>query len=331
MHKREIDELISEAGPRPPLPEQDLTAIREAARAEWQELVTRHSAATTGRRGHALTLAASLVLVIAAAWWWMTATRGTDPISVAVVATVERSSGFETAEVEVGSEILVGMTIETGVAADGVPQRLALRLSSGASLRVDGLTELGFPSENEVELRAGAVYFDGGGEMSAPDPLTIKTEFGAVHHVGTQYEVRLVDYDDAVRVRVREGEVELESGSGSYTILAGEQFELAADGRTEKDSIRAYDPAWNWATEVSPGIEIDGISIRSYLEWLSRETGRELVFESDGIEDYAVEHVISAPPDRYSLEDSLEIVRTSSDLDLDPRNGTILVFGPGEH
>nr|MDQ5873207.1 hypothetical protein [Acidobacteriota bacterium] len=29
--------LLEEAGPRTPLPEQDLAAIREAARAEWRE------------------------------------------------------------------------------------------------------------------------------------------------------------------------------------------------------------------------------------------------------------------------------------------------------
>ena len=100
------------------------------------------------------------------------------------------------------------------------------------------------------------------------------------------------------------------------------------DGHIEKDSIAAHDPGWTWAVEVAPGIEIDGLDIRSYLDWLARETGRELVFESEEIEAYARDHQIAAPSVPFSVAESLEILRMGSDLDVQEQNGKLLVFGP---
>ncbi len=324
----QVRDLIVGAGERPSLPEEDLQAIRAAAKTEWQGLVSRRTTRSSYRSGHVWALAASLVVVIGAAWLWISTNNRLDPRSSVVVATVERVDGVAQEGLVAGSEITLGSTVETRDQPDGTPQRLALRLSGGASFRIDSHSNLIFSGEHEVELLEGGVYMDTGSETGASDPMTIITELGVVRHVGTQYEVRLVDYDNAVRVRVREGTVSFRSESGTFPIAAGEQFELADEGAPKRDSIPTHGPDWDWVSAVAPSIEIDDLPIRAYLEWLSRETGRSLIFENEEVERYASEHSLTLPIEGLSPMESLEAARLGSDLIFEAQNGSILVLAP---
>ncbi len=324
----QVRDLIVGAGERPALPEEDLQAIRAAAKAEWQSLISRQTDRSSYRGGHVWALAASLVLVIGAAWLWISQKHRTDPVSDVVVATVERADGIAREGLVAGSEITLGSTVETRDQADGTPQRLALRLPGGASFRIDSQSKLVFSGQHEVELLEGGVYMDTGSETGTSDPMTIVTELGTVRHVGTQYEVRLVDYDNAVRVRVREGTVSFRSDSGIFPIAAGEQFELADEGAPKRNSIPNHGPNWDWVSAVAPSIEIDDLPIRTYLEWLSRETGRSLIFENEEVEKYASEHSLTLPIEGLSPMESLEAARAASDLIFEAQNGSILVLSP---
>jgi len=328
MGEKWVRDLIVDAGERPELPQEDLETIREAARAQWLELVRRHNLDVGRRRSRLWALAASLLLVVATAWWWSSARVPSGAGRSAVVATIERMEDDGIEGFTVGTEIRLGDTIETRVGKDGGAQRLALRLEDGTSMRIDTLSVLVFTHEHEVELRQGGIYLDTGTDPAAVAPLTVVTELGAIRHVGTQYEVRLLDYDEAVRIRVREGEVSLESSSGSYSIVAGEQIELKDDGRSEETSISTYGSDWDWVGEVAPGIEIDDMPILDYLKWLSRESGRRIVFESDVVERYALEHTINMSIEGLTPMESLDDVRVASDLIFEEQNGSILVRAP---
>ena len=328
MDEQWVRDRIAGAGERPELPQADLETIREAARAQWLELVQRHNPDVGKRRSRLWALAASLLLVVATAWWWSSARAPFGAGRSPVVATIERIEGDGIEGFLVGAEIRLGDTIETRVGEDGGAQRLALRLRDGTSMRLDTLSVLLFTQEHQVELRRGGVYLDTGTDPSAAAPWTVLTELGAVRHVGTQYEVRLLDYDEALRIRVREGEVSLESSSGSYSIVAGEQIELTDDGRTQEDSIPTYGSDWDWVGEIAPGIDIDDMPILEYLKWLSRESGRCVVFENEVVERYALEHTLSMSIEGMTPMESLDNVRAASDLIYEEQNGSILVLAP---
>ncbi|MEJ2084842.1 MAG: FecR domain-containing protein [Acidobacteriota bacterium] len=323
-----VRDLMVGAGERPELPQGDLETIRQAARAQWLELVERRNSTVGSRRNRLWALAASVLLVVAVAWWWSTTTAHLDSDGSPVVATIERLDGQGIEGFTAGTEIRLGDTLETRTGDDGGAQRMALQLAGGASLRLDALSVVVFSDEQEVELRKGALYFDTGADPAAVAPWTVVTELGAVRHVGTQFEVRLLDYDEAVRIRVREGEVSLESSSGSYSIVAGEQIEVSEDGRTDSDSIPNYGSDWDWVGEITPGIEIDDLPILDYLQWLSRESGRRVVFENDVVERYALEHTISMSIEGMTPMESLDNVRVASDLIFEEQNGSILVLAP---
>ena len=81
-------------------------------------------------------------------------------------------------------------------------------------------------------------------------------------------------------------------------------------------------------TEAAPGIDIDGLPIRSYLEWLARETGRTLIFEDADVDTYAADHELGGTIESLTPMESLEIVRLGTDLDIEIQSGSILVLGP---
>ena len=324
----QVRDLIVEAGNRPDLPADDLQAIRDAARAEWTALVEQQQGRVRREPRRIWALAASLLMVVAAAWWWAIQNSAIDPAAAVIVAVVERVDGGDADSFVPGTEIQVGDAIETPTGLDGEAHRLALRLASGASLRVDSQSRLSFVADDEIELRRGAIYLDTGQQPSADGTLTVNTELGSVRHVGTQYEVRLLDYEEAVRIRVREGEVALESVAGPHRIRAGEQLEVGEDGRVVDDAIQPYESAWDWVSEIAPAIEIDDLPILSYLEWLARESGREIVFESAGVESYAAQHTITLPTEGLTPMQSLDAARIASKLVYEAENGSILVRSP---
>jgi ferric-dicitrate binding protein FerR (iron transport regulator) len=328
MDEVQMSELMMDAGYRPALPKEDLESIRAAAKIEWQELVDKQSTQPMKKSGHLLAVAASMILGVAATWWWISSISRIAPIFSQVVATIEVVAGGAIKGYSVGEKVVLGSTIETSNQIEGSPHRLALSLAGGASLRVDSSSKVVFNDEHEIELRAGGVYMDTGGEIGSSDPVAIITDFGVIHHVGTQYEVRLLDSDRAVRVRVREGRVSLRSETKFFSIESGEQLKLANDGREEKAKIPTHGPDWGWMTAAAPSIDIDGLPIRSYLEWLSRETGRTLIFETADVETYATGHKLGGTIEGLTPMESLEIVRSSTLLNIREQNGSILVFGP---
>ncbi len=95
-----------------------------------------------------------------------------------------------------------------------------------------------------------------------------------MRHVGTQYEVRLLD--SSVQVSVRDGTIEWRSSRGDVERSgSGEQLTISNDGRVERTSVPAYGAAWDWTLEAAPTIDIEGLPLAQFLAWAARETGRE--------------------------------------------------------
>ena len=45
--------------------------------------------------------------------------------------------------------------------------------------------------------------------------------------------------------------------------------------------LDTHDDYWNWIVELTPAFDMTNKSLLEFLKWASRETGKELRFESD--------------------------------------------------
>jgi ferric-dicitrate binding protein FerR (iron transport regulator) len=304
-----IRELLEDAGRRPAVPAEDLAAIEAAARAEWLKLV----AAERRRRLLPLALAASLILALAAVWWWK---REGPPPAPEIVATIELLKG-ETGGMAVGQPLVSGSVVATAS-----PALAALRFPDGKSVRLDAGTRVRLLS-NRLELEAGAVYVDSRRQGS----FEIKTALGIVHEMGTQFEVRLDQ--PGLRVRVREGAVSLDHDRGSDSISAGEELRVRHDGKLSRSKIDPHGPAWSWVLAAAPSLDIDGLTLGEYLDWVSRETALKVRYEDQTLAGLADTVRLRGSIEGLAPDESLSVILPGSGLGHRIERGTLLITKPG--
>jgi ferric-dicitrate binding protein FerR (iron transport regulator) len=265
----QIGQLVRLAGRRPMPDDAQMARARAAALAEWSRLVERRSRSS---RAWVLT-AAALAAGAAAIAVWLSARHQPVPVSPREIATVERltgtllvtSAGQSSRSGAVAARIGAGDRLETLDAG-----RAAFSLDGGISIRLDRGTTAALIDAATLELERGAVYVDTGTGYRGAG-LRVITPLGVVRHVGTQFEVRLEVA--AIRVRVREGEVALDAAGHEWTSGAGESLLFAGGRGPERLGIATSGPEWNWIGEIARPFRLEGATVRSFLDWVSRESG----------------------------------------------------------
>jgi len=340
--------LLTAAGPRPELPRDDLAAITAAARTEWRRRYggrdaaeppapRRRTLARPARRWLPLAAAAALVAVLGAAWW---ARRSAPPPAAPTVASIEVVTGegrMWTPDGEgpvtlspdgPGRPLAAGSELETGDGAGGgEPGRLALRTAGGASLRLDAGTRLRLAAAGRVELARGAVYVDSGAEPGG-GRIAVATAAGVFQELGTQFEVRTGGHggEAVTLLRVREGRVAFDRGAEPVVTGAGEELIVRADGGIDRGEIGLHGPAWEWVVATAPRLDIEGLPVRAFLDWIARETGLRVEFadaEAAALADSVVLHGSVA---HLTPAEALGPVLASAGLGHRISNGKLIVF-----
>ncbi len=193
-----------------------------------------------------------------------------------------------------GLELPAGAVVELDSAGGDEGNGMAVRLGGGSSARFAAGSRATLSSRDRIDLERGAVYVDSrqgiGVEAIAGDPVEVRTTFGMVRDIGTQFEVRLeTDAGDepvsttdrpVLRVRVREGRVVYTAPTGSeHQAAVGEELRVLASGGVERAPAAIYGPRWQWVIDNAAVPEVEGRSLSIYLQWLEREGGWALRYE----------------------------------------------------
>jgi ferric-dicitrate binding protein FerR (iron transport regulator) len=324
MNDLDLEKVLKSAGLREKPPADVERAVREQVRGEWREAVAEHGRRSRQRTGFALAAG----LVAAAIGVWSIAPRFSDaPVAIASVTfaseDVRVTSGWfdRWHAVAPGQALLAGQTIETGPSSRG-----AIALAGGLSARVDRDSRLAAAAADRLVLERGTIYVDSGPASEAAPPLDVVTPTGTVRHVGTQYEVRLLDA--GVRVSVRDGLIEWRSSGGNVERSAsGEQLTITRDGLVERGSVSAYGPVWDWTLEAAPPIDIEGMPLSQFLAWVARETGREITYASPDIEREAAGIVVHGSITGLSPPEALHAVLATTSVRAQVSRGSLVVDG----
>ncbi len=281
--------LLRLAGPRAPIPEDIESRVYDRVKTEWRASTEQPEGSAVYAEVHRhwkkqnkprtvirrwampLALAASIVLAIAVVLEPAPPVPGN--ITIATVARVvgEDAPGHLP---PVGHPIHPGDRLSTGAG-----QGMSLVLSNAESLRVDEQTTLVVRARDEFQLVEGRIYADTGDFMYRDHGLVIATPLGSVTDVGTQFAVSAGD--NFIDVAVREGRVDVDQDSEQFVAVAGERLTIHRDDGVNVSALDMHDPYWDWATSLAPAFEIENKSLLDFLRWAARETGRELVFETN--------------------------------------------------
>jgi ferric-dicitrate binding protein FerR (iron transport regulator) len=283
--------------------------VRAAVRTSWQRQMKRRAARRRAAIA-ALLFGAAAALVIAM-------TRQPPAVRPATpgfaVARVERVQGGPL-PIESGDVVRTGDWIETP--ADS---RVALRFDD-TSVRLDTASRVRALSSHEIELTAGAVYIDTGGEDGR---FIVRTPRGTARDVGTQFEVRLID--SALRLRVRTGIVELQDGARSISGRAGTEIVLSATSAASRP-IPASGSEWEWASRLAPALSMEGRSLDAFLQEVAREQGWSIEYADARLARDAENIVLHGSIRGLLPADAVGIAIGASGLRHRFENGKLAVF-----
>jgi hypothetical protein len=301
--KDPIEALLKSTGRRPPVDADRTGRVRDAVRATWTLEV--EAGARRRRVGWIVSLAsaAAAVAAIGLGARFFGPTLAPEPSGVRV----ERVSNAPT--LTVGLIVSRGATVTTGADA-----RVALRAATGHSVRIDENTSLRVVSGAEFALLRGAVYVDSNsGNAGATESIRIETPVGTVLDLGTQFEARLAD--GTLELRVREGVVSVERGAaGRHVVRAGQALSLAASGRVETVEDPESGDTWTWVESIMPMMDIEGRTLRDFLDWVVRERGARLRFPDPAVAAKAPSIVLRGSIAGMTLDQATTSVLTTCGL-----------------
>lgn len=315
--------LLRLAGARPAVPQDRAARVRAAVHGHWR---ARNRRRAYLRRGlSALVLAAGVTALILIAGRFGEVDHSATPPGE-LVAVVEQIDGMPqrmsgTADGSAGTRLSRNDAIRTGEwIATGEHARVALRFGDGTSLRLDAGTRVRPVSSNVIELSAGAIYVDSGRESGG---FEVRTKLATARDIGTQFEMRLLPR--AVRLRVRTGIVELMQGDRSVSGDAGTEITWTGSGAVSRP-IAAYGPEWEWAARMGPPLDIEGMTLATFLERISREQGWRLRYADPALARESSSLILHGSVDNLSPRDALDVAIATSNMRHRIEGGDLLLL-----
>lgn len=322
MDDKDVESVLRAAGPRDRPPEDVERRVREHLRGEWRSIVSAQRASR--RRRTAMALAAGVAVVALVVWLSGPLASGPG----AAVATVALASGDARARtgwlggwraISGGETVTAGETLMTGATG-----RIAVTLPGGLSARLDRDTRITLANAGGLEIESGGLYVDAGRSGLRTPAFEVVTPTGSLHHLGTQYEVRLLGSE--VRVRVREGQVEWNArGSAVTRGSAGEQMTFGPGGAVVRGTTPVFGESWDWVAATAPGIDIDGRPLSDFLAWASRELGCDVVYSPAEIESVAASIIVHGSIAGLTPARALDAVLATTRLQARLAEGHVIV------
>jgi len=256
----------------PTLSAEALARIRAATEAEWRRNVEPAAAQRRLMFG-----AAAAVALLAAGGGWMfwkssTAAHGGEPLAVLERAdgegVVEQHSWWRDSAVNPGAAFPAGTRFE-------VRGGSLLALRGGGNLRIAPGSVFEVLSPDSVRLERGDLYVDIPPGAHTRTSFIAVTGAGEFHHVGTQFAVTV--RDGATRLRVREGRVLWQAPGGESTVDAGSEVLIDRHQQVTRGELDGSSATWTWTEALAPVFDIENRPLAEFLDWVARETGRNLV------------------------------------------------------
>jgi hypothetical protein len=198
-------------------------------------------------------------------------------------------------------------------------------MAGGASVRLDAGTRIRLAAKKSIDLVRGAVYVDSGAE---PGGMAVQAPAGLFQDIGTQFEIRIEGKgaQSSTRLRVREGRVALQRGDGSVVTGAGGELRVRADGRLARRQAAVYGPEWDWVLQAAPRLDIEGLKVRAFLDWLGREEGWRIEYADAETASRVETTVLHGSIKHLTPTEAPGVVLASSGLGYRVSGGRMVVF-----
>jgi len=319
---KHIDELLSEASPRPVPRGIRKERIYEELRGEWLA----NNLQTKRKRQYLMSGIAASILV--AALLALQLNVETVDLTASPNAVLARTTGTGTTvngrPIEELIPVNAPLRLKSGdTIATGPDAAIAIGWSTAGSLRMGAASELMLVSNDRVKLPFGQLYYDSRSFNSQEaSPIEVETGFGLVRHVGTQFLANVDNF--GTRISVREGQVTFENAIENVVIESGKSAYINKALSATISSIDPSDDSWTWPAKIAPNWDVDGRSTLEIIEWLARETGREIKFKDELARQFAASDRIRGIGEIGPLR-AMSIIPIATELEFDVSDSSIQI------
>jgi ferric-dicitrate binding protein FerR (iron transport regulator) len=273
MNEDEAERALRDSLRTPALSAEALRRIRKATEAEWRATIAQRPA----RHWWPAIAAAALVGIALGAVGvslepWKQSGPAAGQLARAQAPGVERVRGWWPDE-----ELTDGAQLHAGedFAVHGAS---LVSLPAGGNLRIAPDSRIEVVAANSIRLSSGEMYVDIP-RGAQTDGFTVITNAGTFRHVGTQFALAVVD--GGTRLRVREGRVEWSAADGNSTVNAGTEVFIDRNHNVMRRDIDSAGAEWSWIEALAPAIDIEDQPLAAFLDWVARETGRQIVVDDE--------------------------------------------------
>lgn len=307
-----------------PLSEEALKRIRAATEAEWRATV-----AAKPRRWIPAAIAASVLgvaLLVGLAVFG--SLEGSQ--DGAVLAKLERSEGPGVAQLRTfrsSIPVTAGEPLTSGRTYRARGQAL-LALAGGGNLRMAAGSTMEVLRTDTVRLDAGEMYVDIPPGTHTAAAFNVTTPAGEFRHAGTQFALAVSNGE--TRLRVREGVVHWLAANGESAVRAGNEVRISRDGKVSHGAIAPSDKAWNWTSATTPNFEVENRPLQEFLEWVARESGRELVLADEATRKQVATIRMHGSVSGLAPMQALSAVMAATSLRYELPDGKIRVSSAGD-
>jgi ferric-dicitrate binding protein FerR (iron transport regulator) len=296
-----FERLLLLAGSRPPGDAERRQRVHDAAHRAWRDSI----GPRTLRRWQTLgTLALAAAAVVIAVWLARRSESPTPvPPSSVMAARLTAATGNigrlddSRAPVRIGDEVVVGSAFETGLGT-----LATFSFTEGGEMRMNEGTVVRFTERRDFQIDRGAIYLDSGSRRGS---LVVRTPVGIVRDVGTRFEVGMVD--GSWRVRVRDGLVRYE-GAVPHQAGGGNELIVEPDGRVVERAAPTFGADWAWVVRAAPAFKVEGQTLSAFLDWVERESGRQVVFPNDELRRRSSGTILHGSIAGLTVEEALDVI-----------------------
>ena len=189
--------------------------------------------------------------------------------------------------------------------------RILTALKNGNVFRLNENTLIHIIDENEIELYEGQIYIESN-EDSPYEKLLVKTKYGLVRHIGTQYIVEIKP--DSLNVSVRKGKVIIQNDAIEKELMDGFELSINGSGAYAQSAIEPFDLKWQWTQKIAEHFNIQDKSVFQYLTWLSNETGYPVIWSNRAVKKSATKIILSGSIKGLSPLESLDVILPTTDF-----------------
>ncbi len=305
--EEDIRTLLSVAGPRRQPPADVEARVRAATMAVVETLPPPESEVASWWSLPRLSVAAMLVIGLSAGFFLIPRSAVPPAGVIAFTSGAYTVRGSDSS----GDTLTAGAIIRTSASG-----RMLIDLGEQRSVRLDRNASMTLHDSSEIWLHRGRIYVDSNGGSG----VTVVTENASIVDIGTQFEVS-VD-DESLVVATREGTVRIALGVEEFVSKAepGQGETLKIDGLelVNRASTPTTGSRWAWTQLARPLFDVQGRSLREYLEWAAREEGKRLRFSTPLAAQQADLRTLHATGEVDAEADTVKRVLATSAFELVP-------------